>query len=82
MIVPTCRELIEFLDDYVDHRLSLARKLAFEVHLAGCRDCRAYLSSYRATIKLAKASGGAPEAPPMPPELTRAILKSMMETGR
>ena len=80
MIIPTCRELIEFLDDYVGHQLPLAKKLAFEVHLAGCRDCRAYLRSYQQTIALAKASGEEREAPAMPEELVRAIVKAMRES--
>jgi len=80
MIIPTCRELIEFLDDYVAGRLPLARRLAFEAHLALCRECRAYLASYRQTMALARDAeeGGETGAmPPMPEDMVRAILDSL-----
>lgn len=78
MIMPTCRELIEFLDDYVARRLPLAKRLAFEVHLALCRDCRSYLASYRTTIELAKEARDS-TPPPMPDDLVKAILDAMTE---
>jgi anti-sigma factor RsiW len=77
MILPTCKELIDFLDDYVEGRLPLHRRLAFETHLLGCRDCRVYLRSYKSTIALTKESGEARASPPMPPDLTRAILDAL-----
>jgi anti-sigma factor RsiW len=81
MIIPTCRELIEFLDDYVDRRLPIGKRLAFEVHLAGCRDCREYLRSYRQTVVLAKESGEEADRGegPMPEQMVQAILKAMRE---
>jgi len=73
----TCRELIEFLDDYVDGRLSAMERAKFEVHLAICRDCRAYLRSYRDTIGMARSVAVAEEAATkMPEELVRAIMES------
>ena len=77
-MIPTCRELIDFLDDYVEHRLPMARRLMFQAHLAGCRDCRAYLDSYRRTIALARQSGAEPA--PVPEDLVRAIL-SVLNSG-
>jgi anti-sigma factor RsiW len=80
-MIPTCRELTDFLDDYVEGRLSLARRVSFEVHLAMCRDCRRYLASYRRTIALAKNAGAAgsgseADSPPMPAKLVEAILEA------
>ena len=81
MILPTCHELIEFLDEYVEHRLAIPKRLAFEAHLAVCRDCRNYLSSYRQTIRLTKGLKEAEEAPPMPEEMVKAILDVINQSG-
>jgi anti-sigma factor RsiW len=49
----TCRELIDFLDRYVDDELSPPMKAKFEEHLEVCAACVEYLHSYRETIRLA-----------------------------
>jgi anti-sigma factor RsiW len=71
----TCRELTEFLDDYVASTLDAARRAVFDAHLAACEDCRNYLASYRATIGLSKAAG---ESIPqnVPPGIVKAVLAS------
>jgi anti-sigma factor RsiW len=46
----TCRELIERLLDYVE---GTATPDEFDAHLAGCSSCRAYVDSYRETIRIA-----------------------------
>ena len=53
----TCRELTEFLDDYFAGALAADRRAVFDRHLAVCPDCRNYLASYRATVRLVKAAG-------------------------
>lgn len=49
----SCREISEFLADYVEGQLPRWQRLTFQLHLALCRDCRRYLASYRRTIKAA-----------------------------
>ncbi len=49
----TCRELIGFLDRYVDGELSAPIAAKFEEHLEVCAACVEYLHSYRETIRLA-----------------------------
>ena len=49
----TCRELIDFLDRYVDDELPPPQKAKFEEHLEVCAACVEYLHSYRETIRLA-----------------------------
>lgn len=71
----TCREALEFLDDYLDGKLPLGQNLAFNVHLGLCRACRDYLDSYRKTIAATKAvctSTATQEK--LPEELIQAIL--------
>jgi anti-sigma factor RsiW len=72
----TCRELADFLDDYLAGELLAEERSRFEAHLAECRDCVVYLREYRATVKLLRETGRelAAEAPAeAPPELLRAI---------
>ena len=68
----TCKQLIEFLDSYVEHELPPAQATAFEHHLGACPSCVAYLDGYVKTIELGKAT--AVDAEAMPEDLVRAIL--------
>lgn len=73
----TCRELIDFLADYVDDMLPQRERAVFEKHLAVCVDCQNYVESYKRTIALEKAALSRPddEVPPqVPADLVRAIL--------
>ena len=80
MLIPTCQQMTDFLDDYIEGRLSVARRATFEIHLLGCRDCRRFLKSYRQTLTLARHEGRPgerPEPPPLPEDLIKAITASM-----
>ena len=77
----TCRELVEFLSEYLGESLPAEQRGAFESHLSDCQECRAYLSSFQATIRLGKSSfcrtddripGDVPE------ELVRAVLAARL----
>ena len=75
----SCRQIIEFLEKYLSGELSVLERVKFEAHLALCRDCRQYLSSYKQTILLAKSIGQ--EFPDevcrsIPEDLVSAILKA------
>jgi anti-sigma factor RsiW len=73
----TCRELAEFLGDYVSGELDPQRVREFERHLRACPTCVRYLDSYRQTIALGKAAfadGDAPVPADVPPALIKAIL--------
>ena len=74
----TCRELIEFLSDYLAGEVELRQRAAFEEHLAVCPSCAAYLETFKRTIQLSKASFAQDDssAEQMPEELVQAILKS------
>ena len=50
----TCRELIDFLADYLDGGLAPEVRAGLEIHLSVCPGCVDYLESYRKTIRLAK----------------------------
>jgi anti-sigma factor RsiW len=73
----TCRELADFIMDYVNGELPGEVKSAFEKHLAVCPNCVNYLATYRTTVDLSRRAFEADDGDPtlqMPEELIRAIL--------
>ena len=72
----SCRELIEFLADYLDDELASEERTAFEIHLSVCPYCVDYLETYRETIHLGKQALAAEAAilEEVPAELVDAIL--------
>ena len=52
----TCREFVDFLDDYLARRLELTHREEFNDHLSGCPPCVAYMHSYQESIRLGKAA--------------------------
>jgi anti-sigma factor RsiW len=73
---PTCRELIDFLDDYVAGDLPRDHAEGFEWHLARCPSCVAYVASYRDTIRAAQ-HACAIEIEDVPPDVLTAILATV-----
>lgn len=71
-----CRELADFLLEYVSGEMPEPTRAAFEEHLAACPPCVAYMKSYVKCVELAKATLCEESrcVPPMPEELVRAIL--------
>lgn len=69
----TCRELIDFLGDYLSGELPAAQRAEFERHLAICPPCVAYLKTYEQTIRLGKSACTDVNEEP-PEELIKAIL--------
>lgn len=78
----TCRELIDFIADYLDGTLAEASRLEFDRHLRVCPSCVAYLDGYRQTIRLGKAALAPTSDPaPVPDSLVRAILAARERSG-
>ncbi len=50
--MPSCSQIVALLVDYVEGRLSEARRTQLERHLAGCGSCAAALNTYRSTVSL------------------------------
>lgn len=74
----TCREVAEFLDDYLSGTLAADIRTEFDRHLSLCPNCRAYLATYRATVALSRSAFATPDADSdVPPELVSAILKAI-----
>ncbi len=49
-----CQDIVEVLDEYLDGALERAEATALEAHLADCRDCMAFLRTYRGTIRTSR----------------------------
>jgi len=73
----TCRELLDFIAEYLDGELAAEARADFERHLSLCPACVDYLAGYRETIRLGK-QACEPEAElpaDVPQELVAAILR-------
>ena len=75
----TCRELADFIQGYLDGELSVRERLAFRMHLALCRACRAYLKTYEEAVRMGKqafdtSSDAIPED--VPEDLVKAVMES------
>jgi anti-sigma factor RsiW len=73
----TCRELVEFLAEYLSGELTATERAVFQTHLAECPACVAYLDAYQKTIQLGKEAYANPEEQvpdEVPEQLVRAIL--------
>ncbi len=72
----TCRELVEFLADYLAGQLAPDVRRVFEIHLGDCPECATYLRGYADAIRLARACAETDDAVPaeVPERLVRAIV--------
>ena len=75
----TCREVVDFLDEYLSGQLEGARLEEFEYHLSSCPPCINYMESYRRAVLLGRqALRRSEDAPPaeVPDRLVEAILEA------
>jgi len=71
----TCRQLSEFLMQYISGELPAELRAVFAAHLASCPECLAYVPSYEATVRLAQQVGDDDAAlGTVPEKLVGAIL--------
>ena len=72
-----CRQVLDLLDDCVD---GPGQRIGWRLglHLWICRQCRRYLSCYRATIRLEKEAfrDDAQNPPALPDDLKASILSN------
>lgn len=74
----TCREFIDFLDDYLSEALPADRRAAFDRHLSACVDCRNYLASYKHAVRLGKAAFAAAPEQDVPGDVPEGLLKAIL----
>ncbi len=81
----TCRELAEFIADYLSGEISADVRTVFEDHLSRCPNCRNYLARYQTTLELERqAFADADDELPadVPEDLLMAILASLKRRAR
>lgn len=73
----TCREIADFLTDFLNNELPEAVHADFVAHMVICPDCQRYLDSFKKTIELGRgAFDPVKEVANMPESLVKAILRS------
>jgi anti-sigma factor RsiW len=80
----TCRELNDVLAEYLDRALPPADRARLEAHLVDCGACVAYVRSYLATVRAAKATGEGADVMPAvrgPEDLVEAILDATVRAA-
>ena len=72
----TCRQLADFILEYLEGQLPDETRSAFEHHLTLCPNCVDYIGSYAATVELGRRAFDEDGAglPGMPEALVQAIL--------
>ena len=74
----SCKEMIDFLADYLDGELPTAQRTEFDRHLAVCPSCVNYLETYKATILMERAACcDRPDGPP-PPEGPEMLIQAIL----
>jgi anti-sigma factor RsiW len=76
----TCRELVDFLADYLSGELPADVRVAFEHHLSLCADCRAYLANYQEAIALGRDALQADAA--VPDDVPQAFIDAILASRR
>ena len=51
----TCRELVDLVTDYLDHRLEVEQHVQFEQHLVLCTGCQHHLDQMHGTLRVLRA---------------------------
>lgn len=73
----TCRELADFMADYLSGELPAEARSQFDHHLSLCPNCVNYLEQYKTTAALGRTAFADQEAavpPEVPEEFVKAIL--------
>lgn len=74
----TCRELADFLLQYLEGELPAEQRAEFEEHLEDCPPCVHYLESYETTVQLEKEAAREPEDALPPEEAPEALVRAIL----
>jgi len=75
----TCNEFEDFVLAYLDGDLPPKTVFLFELHLKVCRECRDYLTAYRASMHLTKSAldnDRRSELEDVPADLVAAVMEA------
>ena len=75
----TCRQLLDFIYDYLDGALPENDRAEFERHLSVCPSCVHYLDTYKQTLRISKqALRPAPEPRDEDVDLPEPLVHSIL----
>ncbi len=66
----SCRDVSQILQDYIEDELPDSERRSIDMHLALCKECRVFLSTYKETVHLV---GRIPDTP-MPKEFSDHLV--------
>jgi predicted anti-sigma-YlaC factor YlaD len=78
----TCRELIEFLDEYEAGTQPPQVRAEFERHLRVCLECRDYLKTYRDTLALARRAACEEHGDRLPDDVPEDLIEAVLAARR
>lgn len=77
MTMLTCRQLVEWITEYLEGTLPAADRARFDEHLELCPGCRDYVAQFSTTIRLTGRLPGAAEG--VPAETRRQLLRAFRD---
>ena len=77
----SCKHFLEFLMEYLDGTLSQAQRDEFDLHMAMCPSCVAYLKTYREAVKMGR-EALRPSDEPVPPDVPEDLVKAILAARR
>ena len=77
----TCRELADFMADYLSGELPEDARRRFDHHLSLCPNCVNYLESYRTTVELGRRAFEDDDRA-VPPEVPEDLVKAVLSARR
>jgi anti-sigma factor RsiW len=73
-----CKECLELLHDYIEGELSAEVHTSLEDHLEDCPPCIAFLSTYKATIRMSQTTLKSNEIP----DIVKERLKEFVDKNK
>ncbi len=77
----TCRDLVEFMMDYLSNELPDDSRAIFERHLTACPHCVRYLKTYQTTITLCREAFDVSDEE-VPAEIPEALVQAILAAQR
>jgi predicted anti-sigma-YlaC factor YlaD len=76
--IPTCREVVELVTEYLEGTMPAAERERLELHLTVCNACRIYIEQMRETIALT----GELSEESLPPQTRDALIDVFKDWNR
>jgi len=78
----TCKEFIDFLDDYSKGNQPAPVRAEFERHLSACPSCVDYLKTYTSSIQLAQAAAEPNLLSTVPKDAPEELIQAILAARR